>query len=55
MIKLQIAANGTQTITKVCNMCGSDWTTQTKLEKFCGKCNSHLIEIGGEVYSQQGW
>ena len=40
---------------KVCNMCGSDWTTQTKLEKFCGKCNSHLIEIGGEVYSQQGW
>ena len=22
MIKLEIAANGTQTITKVCNMCG---------------------------------
>lgn len=39
----------------VCNMCGSEWTTQTKLERYCSKCKTHLIEIGGEVYRQQGW
>ena len=40
---------------KECITFGGDWTTQTKLEKFCGNCNSYMIEIDGEVYTTQGW
>ena len=38
-----------------CITCGSNWTTETELEKFCGKCNSNMIQIEGEVYTTQGW
>ena len=38
-----------------CITCGSSWTTETELEKFCGKCNSYIIDIDGEVYTTQGW
>jgi len=38
-----------------CVCCGSDWTSQTAVEKFCGKCNSYMVDIDGEVYTTKGW
>jgi len=42
MIKLQIAANGTQTITKVCNHCGCH-IDDLEVEDIMVKANTDLI------------
>ena len=40
---------------KVCVVCGGDWTMQSHVEKYCDKCKSHMLIIEDEVYLQQGW
>jgi len=40
---------------KVCVVCGGHWTMQTKVEKYCDKCKSHLLQIEDELYLQRGW
>ena len=48
MIKLQIAANGTQTITKVCNMCGCH-IDDLEVEDIMVKSNTDM-----RVYDKDG-
>ena len=38
-----------------CLTCGGEWSMESDMEKYCGKCNSYLINIDGEIYQQQGW
>ena len=40
---------------KVCVVCGGDWTMQSHVEKYCDKCKSHMLIIEDEIYLQQGW
>ena len=48
MIKLEIAVNGTQTITKVCNMCGCHFD-DLAVEDILVKCNTDM-----RVYDKDG-
>jgi len=41
--------------TAVCVMCNHEWTTENEVEKYCGKCKSHIVIIQDEVYYSQGW
>ena len=54
MIKLEIAANGTQTITKVCNMCGchiDDLAVEDILVK--GNTDLNVFDKDGNCYKQK--
>jgi len=41
--------------TEACVMCNHKWTTENEVEKYCGKCKSHIVIIQDEVYYSQGW
>ena len=41
--------------TLVCIMCGGAWSSQNEMEKYCGKCKTHIVIIDDEIYYAQGW